>query len=54
MGKYIIRVDVNGKELAKILDELEKAKETIYKCYCELQDLKAITIQEKSNAASED
>ncbi len=53
MGRYIIHVDVDSKELAKILDELEKAKETIYKCYCKLQDLEVITIQEKNNATNE-
>lgn len=54
MERYIVSVEVDSKKLTGILDALEEAKNTIYKCYSELQDLGVITIREKNDAANED
>ncbi len=54
MGKYFARVEVDNKKLTEILDALEEAKNTIYRCYSELQDLGVITVLEKNDAANGD
>lgn len=51
MNSVSIRVKVDGEELAKIMDDLAKAQETIYNCYSRLNDLGVLEISEKSAAS---
>ncbi len=46
MQNYSIRISVPDGEVKRILDELTKAQETIYKCYNKLQELGVVTISE--------
>ena len=53
MGKYCATYQIDKSELDEIMAELDKAKETIYKCYSRLQDLEVLTLREdKDDAAS--
>lgn len=54
MGRYVVCAEVDSKKLTEILDALEEAKNTIYRCYSELQDLEVITVREKNDTANED
>lgn len=51
MSPYGIRIDVPEGEVKKILDELDKAQQTIYDCYSRLERLGVINIVEKPSAA---
>lgn len=49
---FIAKIDVNDKKLNEIFERLEKAKEEIYNCYNELQNLQVVNIvkEETDNA----
>lgn len=44
MKGNIIRLEVNGRELEKIFEELQEAQEKIYDCYNRLGKLGVLTI----------
>lgn len=50
MNGYIMRIEIPEGKVKEIMDELDKAQETIRKCYRELEDLGVVTI--KKDAAS--
>ena len=50
-GCYI-RIEIPDGELKAIMDEINKAQETIYKCYNRLQDLGVIIIKEQAASSN--
>lgn len=53
MTKYGIKIEAKQGELEGIFEELEKAQEKIYECYCKLQQLGVLIISEAKEAAPE-
>lgn len=51
MTNYHIRIKVRKGHVKEILDRLQKAQQTIYECYIELEELGVLTVVEE--AASE-
>lgn len=54
MEKYLVSVEVDSEKLTEILNELQAAKDTIYRCYSKLQELEVVTVREKKDTANED
>jgi predicted transcriptional regulator len=52
MNKFLATMVIQPGEVEEILEELEKAKETIYRCYTRLQELGFVEIRENKDAAS--
>lgn len=52
MRRYMIRIDVPEGEVKEILEELDKAQQTIYNCYSRLEAMGVINIIEKPSAAT--
>lgn len=48
MYRNLIRIEVPEGRIQEIMDKLNKAQETIYECYSELQNLGVLTIKEAS------
>ena len=54
MSEYYVKVQIDDEELNEIFKALDKAKETIYDCYCKLQGMQTCTVTKKEDAASGD
>ncbi len=52
MYGYFIQLEIPEGELKEIMDELNKAQETIYKCYGRLQELGAVTIKKQADSGN--
>ena len=52
MDNYSIRVSISKSELNDIMQELEQAKKTIYKCFVRLEDMGLVVTDGEENAAS--
>ena len=48
MSDYIVRVSISKSELNEIMQELEQAKRTIYKCFSRLEEMGFIVTGEKA------
>lgn len=48
MNGYSIRIEIQEGQVKEILDRLNAAQETIYRCYQELQDLGVAVVKEKA------
>lgn len=48
MRSYDIRIKIPEGRIKEIMDKIDKAQETIYKCYDELVLLGAVTIEKAS------
>ena len=48
MRSYDIRIKIPEGRIKEIMDKIDKAQETIYKCYDELVLLGAVTIEKTS------
>lgn len=51
MNNYSIRIEVPEGELSKILNKLNKAQETIYECYQELERLGVVKLVKEKDAS---
>lgn len=51
MKTYLTQMVIEDKELADILQTLDKAKETIYECYSRLERLDFLSVRKESTAA---
>ena len=51
MTSYVIGIEVPDGEINEILEELERAQETIYKCYSRLKCLDLLTIRQEETAS---
>lgn len=54
MSDYLVRVSISKSELNEIMQELEQAKETIYKCYSRLDEMGFIVTGKKKPPAATD
>ena len=50
---FIAKVEINDAKLNEIFERLEKAKEEIYNCYNELQNLQIVNIVKEETANAE-
>ncbi|SCJ79216.1 Uncharacterised protein [uncultured Flavonifractor sp.] len=48
MNGYSIRIEIQDGQVKEILERLNAAQETIYRCYQELQDLGVVVVKEKA------
>ena len=46
MTNGLIQIEIPGGKIKAIMDELDQAQETIYRCYSELQDLGVVVIRQ--------
>lgn len=49
MTNRFIQIEVDDAELEEIFNELNKAQETIYKCYSRLQSLGIVKLKKPSS-----
>lgn len=49
MGRYMTIVEIPEGKLDEIMNRMEKAQETIYKCYRELQELGILKVEKKED-----
>ena len=57
MKRYTAQIEMPDSRLGEILNELDAARETIYRCYQELMGLDVLVLKEeppKSDGSSED
>ena len=52
MNIYLAHIEIESGELEKVMEELDKAQETIRECYYKLAELGVLTVREKEEAAS--
>lgn len=52
MNGYSIRIEIQEGQVKEILDRLNAAQETIYRCYQELQDLGVVVVKEKAASSN--
>lgn len=52
MGDYFVRISIDKSEIDDILQELEQAKKTIYKCFSRLEEIGLVVTGKEENAAS--
>ena len=45
MTNYVLTIEIQDGAVQEILDELNEAQETIYRCYSRLMDLGVVTIR---------
>lgn len=50
MTNYGIHIEIPAGRVKEILDKLQDAQETIYKCYTELQDLGVLTVRKDTSS----
>ena len=54
MADYIFKVSISKPELNNIMQELEQAKRTIYKCFTRLEDMGLVVTDADEKAVSDD
>lgn len=52
MSKYYIGIEIQKGKLEEIFDRIDKAREEIYKGYCDLQELGVLKIAEVEESTS--
>lgn len=53
MNGYSIRIEVQDGKVKEIMDRLNEAQQTIYRCYQELQDLGVVVVKEKAASGNQ-
>jgi len=53
MTNHFLTFEIQEGELKEIMDEIDKAQNTIYRCYNRLTDLGVVSIKKKPPAATD-
>lgn len=53
MNGYSIRIEIQEGQVKEILDRLNAAQETIYRCYQELQDLGVVVVKKRAASGNQ-